>query len=81
MPDTMRNVLDQIVAYRLGAVTVLLVAAFLEAYGDSCFQGGLYRSSGMTRFFTMLVGAVSLAAYGLVVNYPAGTSADSWEST
>jgi len=70
MPDTMRNVLDQIVAYRSGAVAVLLVAAFLEAYGDSCFQAGLYRSSGVSRFLVFLVGAASLASYGLVVNIP-----------
>lgn len=70
MPDTMRNFLDQIVAYRCGAVAILLVAAFLEAYGDSCFQSGLHRSSGGTRFFAFLVGAVSLTSYGLVLNVP-----------
>ena len=66
----MRNLLDQIVAYRMGAVAVLAVAAFLEAYGDSCFQAGLYRASGISRGFAFLIGALSLASYGLVVNVP-----------
>jgi len=70
MPDTMRNLLDQFVAYRSGVGAILLAGAFLEAYGDSCFQAGLYRSSGGTRFFAFLVGAASLASYGLVVNVP-----------
>ena len=66
----MRNLLDQIVAYRVGALVVFFVAAFLEAYGDSCFQSGLYRSSGTTRAFAFVIGAASLAGYGLVVNIP-----------
>jgi hypothetical protein len=66
----MRNLLNQIVAYRSGALAVLLTAALLEAYGDSCFQSGLYRSSGISRIFAFLVGAASLASYGLVVNAP-----------
>jgi small multidrug resistance family-3 protein len=66
----MRDVLDQIVANRTGALMVLLMAAFLEAYGDSCFQAGLYRSSGASRALALLVGAASLASYGLVVNMP-----------
>ena len=66
----MRNLLDHIVAYRLGALVVLMIAAFLEAYGDSSFQSALYRSSGSTRAFAFVIGAVSLACYGLVVNVP-----------
>lgn len=66
----MRNLLDHIVAYRVGAVVVLLVAAWLEAYGDSCFQSGLYRSSGTSRAFAFVIGAASLAGYGLVINVP-----------
>ena len=49
---------------------MLLTAAFLEAYGDACFQAGLYRSTGSGRSFAFLVGAASLASYGLVVNVP-----------
>ena len=66
----MRDFLNQIVANRSGALVVLLMAAFLEAYGDSCFQAGLYRSSGSSRALAFLVGAASLASYGLVVNVP-----------
>lgn len=66
----MRNLLSQIVAHRSGALAVLLTAAFLEAYGDSCFQSGLYRSRGIGRLLVFLIGAASLAFYGLVVNIP-----------
>ena len=66
----MRNLLDHIVAYRIGALFVLLMAAFLEAYGDSCFQSAFYRSSGINRALAFVIGAASLACYGLVVNIP-----------
>jgi hypothetical protein len=66
----MRNLLDHLVANRIGAFVVLLLAASLEAYGDSSFQTALYRSSGMNRAIAFLAGAASLVAYGLVVNTP-----------
>ena len=66
----MRNLLDHLVAHRIGAFLVLLLAASLEAYGDSSFQTALYRSSGMNRAIAFLAGAASLVAYGLVVNTP-----------
>jgi len=66
----MKSLLDQLVAHRSGALLLLAIAAFLEAYGDSCFQSALYRSSGMSRTLAFVSGAVSLAAYGLVVNAP-----------
>ncbi|HTT17592.1 MAG TPA: hypothetical protein VMG82_01525 [Candidatus Sulfotelmatobacter sp.] len=66
----MRNLVSQIVTNRSGALIVLATAAFLEAYGDSCFQSGLYRSRGIGRLLILLLGAVSLSAYGLVVNIP-----------
>jgi hypothetical protein len=66
----MKSLLDHIIAYRSGAFLVLLLAAFLEAYGDSCFQTALHRSSGMSRTVAFLGGVASLAAYGLVVNVP-----------
>ena len=68
--SSMKALLDQVVAYRTGALLLLLVAAFLEAYGDSCFQAGLYRSSGVSRFLAFLLGGASLVSYGLVVNAP-----------
>lgn len=66
----MGNFLNQIVTYRSGALTVLVMAAFLEAYGDSCFQSGLYRSRGIGRIVVCLLGVASLTLYGLVVNIP-----------
>jgi len=39
------NLLDRLVQNPLGAVAVLGLAAFLEAYGDSFFQVSFYRSS------------------------------------
>ena len=66
----MQNLLSQMVASRGGALAVLATAAFLEAYGDSCFQTGLYRSTGVGRIAVFLLGAGSLACYGLVVNIP-----------
>jgi hypothetical protein len=66
----MRELLNQVVATRGGTLAVLLLAAFLEAYGDSCFQQGLHRSSGLARYVAFALGALSLAGYGLVVNTP-----------
>jgi small multidrug resistance family-3 protein len=69
-PKLMRALLDQIIAHRAGLFAVLAAAAVLEAYGDSCFQAGLYRSSGVSRMLWFLGGAASLALYGLIVNTP-----------
>jgi small multidrug resistance family-3 protein len=66
----MRNFLDQLVAHRSGTLVILLLAAFLEAYGDSSFQTAMYRSSGWSRAIAIGIGAASLVAYGLVVNTP-----------
>jgi len=64
------NILDKLVANPLGALAVLTLAAFLEAWGDSFFQVGFYRSSGVGRVLAVLAGAAVLAAYGSVVNVP-----------
>jgi small multidrug resistance family-3 protein len=66
----MKDILNQIVTTRVGTFAVLLVAAFLEAYGDSCFQAGLHRSSGVARYVAFAGGVVTLSLYGLVVNTP-----------
>jgi small multidrug resistance family-3 protein len=66
----MRNLLNHLVAHRSGALFLLAIAAFLEVYGDSCFQSALYRTSGMSRALAFAGGALSLAAYGLLVNAP-----------
>jgi len=44
IPRPMRELLNHIVAHRSGALCVLSLAAFLEVYGDSCFQSALYRA-------------------------------------
>jgi len=66
----MKDILNQIVATRVGTFAVLLLAAFLEAYGDSCFQAGLHRYSGVARYVSFAAGAITLALYGLIVNTP-----------
>jgi hypothetical protein len=66
----MKALLDLVVGHRSGALFLLLIAALLEAYGDSCFQAGLYRSSGISRMLAFVLGAASLVSYGLVVNAP-----------
>ena len=66
----MKDFLSQLVATRTGTCVVLLLAAFLEAYGDSFFQSGLHRSAGMARYLAFAMGAVTLALYGLTVNTP-----------
>jgi small multidrug resistance family-3 protein len=66
----MKELFTQLVATRAGAFAVLLLAAFFEAYGDSCFQSGLYRTAGVARYVAFAAGALALAFYGLVVNTP-----------
>ena len=66
----MMSILDRLIANPLGALAVLTLAALLEAYGDSFFQVGFYRSSGMGRVLALVAGALVLAAYGSVVNVP-----------
>ena len=64
------SLLNQLVANPLGALGVLAIAAFLEAWGDSFFQAGFYRSSGLTRLLLLFAGTVVLALYGSAVNVP-----------
>lgn len=64
------NSLDRLVANPLGALTALALAAFLEAWGDSFFQVGFYRATGIGRVLALIAGAVVLATYGAVVNTP-----------
>jgi hypothetical protein len=65
-----KNIVDSIVAHPAGAFALLAVAAFLEAFGDSLFQSGLYRSTGVARGLLFIAGAVVLALYGFTVNIP-----------
>jgi len=64
------SLVDRLVLNPLGVVSVLALAALLEAWGDSWFQSAFYRASGMARVLALIAGAVVLAAYGSVVNIP-----------
>ncbi len=52
----------------MGAFAILALAAYLEVYGDACFQSGLYQSSGARRWLWFGAGAVTLVAYSLFLN-------------
>jgi len=60
--------LDQVVCRQGGIYLLLLVAAFLEVWGDSYFSSALHRSTGVWRWTFVMAGAVMLSLYGLVVN-------------
>ena len=64
------SLLNRLVQNQLGALCALTLAAFLEAWGDSFFQAGFYRSAGTTRLISILCGALVLALYGSTVNLP-----------
>lgn len=64
------SLLNRLVQNPLGALSVLTVAAFLEAWGDSFFQAGFYRSAGFVRVLMLMAGTVALALYGSTVNIP-----------
>jgi small multidrug resistance family-3 protein len=61
---------DRFASSPLGAFLFLVVAAFLEAFGDSFFQVAFYRAEGWNRLAAIIAGGVVLAAYGSVVNLP-----------
>jgi hypothetical protein len=64
------RLINRLVANPSGAFGVLAIAAFLEAWGDSFFQSGIYRASGFGRVGAILAGTLVLAMYGSVVNIP-----------
>jgi hypothetical protein len=64
------NAVSQLVQSPLGAFVFLTVAAVLESYGDSCFQAAMYHSTGTASAGAAIVGAIVLAAYGVMVNLP-----------
>jgi small multidrug resistance family-3 protein len=64
----MKNVFTELIATPAGMFVVLSIAAFLEVYGDACFQSGLYQSTGASRGWWFLGGTLILASYGLFVN-------------
>jgi hypothetical protein len=62
-----KNIVDSIVAHPAGAFALLTVAAFLEAFGDSLFQSGIYRSTGAARGLLFVAGAGVLAGVYVVL--------------
>lgn len=64
------ELVDRLTRNASGALAVLAVAAFLEAFGDSLFQTAFYRASGWQRTAAICAGAVVLACYGATVNLP-----------
>ena len=68
--STFKSFFDGVVANRTGAMLVLAIAAFLEAWGDSFFQIGFYRSPNYGRLAAIVLGVVVLGCYGAMVNTP-----------
>lgn len=68
--STIKVFLDGLVANRAGALLVLALAAFFEAYGDSFFQVGFYRVPNYGRLAAIVLGVVVLGCYGALVNTP-----------
>ena len=66
----MTNLFSQLVSTTAGAFLLLAVAAFLEVFGDACFNSGLSSSSTSTRATWFAIGVVILGFYGLFVNLP-----------
>lgn len=66
----MRYILNQFAVHPAGALTLLAIAAFLEAFGDSLFQTGLHHSTGAMRLLSFVIGSAALALYGATVNAP-----------
>lgn len=62
--------LNDVLAKPAGTFLLLAFAAFLEALGDSLFQSGLYRASGLARVLLLMLGTAVLGFYGLTVNAP-----------
>jgi hypothetical protein len=56
--------------HRLGALSLLALAALFEAFGDSLFQSGIHRAGGMSRVLFLVSGALILGLYGFTVNIP-----------
>jgi hypothetical protein len=62
------NQLSAILSTPSGALTVLVIAAYMEVQGDACFQSGLYHSSGFRRIGWFLAGTLVLVCYSLFLN-------------
>jgi small multidrug resistance family-3 protein len=66
----MNSVLNGLTSSTGGAFLFLLLAATLEVLGDSFFQSGLHRATGLARILPFIAGAAALILYGVMVNLP-----------
>lgn len=66
----MTNLFSQLVSTTGGAFLLLAIAAFLEVFGDACFQSAMYQSAGTKRVGWFLAGTLVLVFYSLFVNTP-----------
>jgi small multidrug resistance family-3 protein len=64
------NLFNQLVSSTAGAFLLLGVAAFLEVFGDACFQSGMYQSTGAKRAGWFVAGSLVLIFYSVFVNTP-----------
>jgi drug/metabolite transporter superfamily protein YnfA len=65
-----KDFLDSAAVRYAGAFVLLILAALLEAFGDSLFQSGIYRYEGVARVFFFISGSVVLVLYGFTINGP-----------
>ena len=66
----MPSLLSQLVSSPAGAFVLLAIAAFLEVFGDACFQSAMYQSAGSKRAVWFVAGTLVLVFYSLFVNTP-----------
>ena len=66
----MTDLFSQLVSTTAGAFVLLAIAAFLEVFGDACFQSAMYQSTGTRRALWFIAGSLVLVFYSLFVNTP-----------
>ena len=64
------QLIDRILAAPGGAFFLLAIAALLEVTGDSFFQAGVHRLSGLPKGAAFAIGTAILFLYGVFVNLP-----------
>jgi small multidrug resistance family-3 protein len=64
----MKTLFSQLVSNPFGAFAILAFAAWLEVYGDACFQSGLFHATGLKRLGWFAIGTLVLVFYSLFLN-------------
>jgi prepilin signal peptidase PulO-like enzyme (type II secretory pathway) len=54
----------------LGALVILFLAAFLEAWGDSWWNQAIHAETAYSIAIPTMMGVMVLSAYGIMVNLP-----------